>query len=259
MSRQAFEAAAAHAVAALGPVRAKDLAGCFALGRSRAYTRQALRVPEAEAAVTDVWDTAAEAGISGMEAAAYLRGFVAGWTGRRDEVEVGTVWSGPRTQNVPVRAMAQALVELVREAREECIAMTYSARPYPALGAALADAVARGVRVDVVVETLSGAGGLLGGPEPAEAFQAVDGVGVWHWPEDRREERGARQHAKLAIADRRVLLLGSANLTASGARRNLEAAVRVQGGPAPRRAAEHVRELQRLGILTRLGRPHRTS
>ncbi|MFG2833570.1 phospholipase D-like domain-containing protein [Streptomyces zaomyceticus] len=63
-------------------------------------------------------------------------------------------------------------------------------------------------------------------------------------------DRGrSRQHAKFAVADRRTLLLGSANQTESGARRNMEAGVLVTGGEAPRRAAEHIRELQRRAIL----------
>jgi len=56
----------------------------------------------------------------------------------------------------------------------------------------------------------------------------------------------------LAVADRCVLLVGSANLTESGVRRNLEAGVLVTGGTAPQRAAEHIRELQRRGIVTQL-------
>ncbi|WP_456228945.1 phospholipase D-like domain-containing protein [Streptomyces sp. YJ-C3] len=56
----------------------------------------------------------------------------------------------------------------------------------------------------------------------------------------------------MAVADRRILLVGSANLTESGVRRNLEAGVLVTGGTAPQRAAEHIRELQRRGILTPL-------
>ncbi|MEU2582088.1 hypothetical protein ABZ612_03800 [Streptomyces avermitilis] len=44
-------------------------------------------------------------------------------------------------------------------------------------------------------------------------------------------------------------MLGSANLTESAARRNIEAGVLVTGGEAPRRTAEHIVELQRLGIL----------
>ncbi|MFD4030960.1 hypothetical protein ACFWVP_10590 [Streptomyces sp. NPDC058637] len=51
------------------------------------------------------------------------------------------------------------------------------------------------------------------------------------------------------VADRRVLFLGSANLTESAARRAIEAGVLVRGGDAPRRAAEHVEELQRRGVL----------
>jgi phosphatidylserine/phosphatidylglycerophosphate/cardiolipin synthase-like enzyme len=116
---------------------------------------------------------------------------------------------------------------------------------------ALRSAVERGVRVDIVVETKSGATGLLNGPEPAAAFAAVPGVTLWHWPAEARIHRGSRQHAKIAVADSRLLLLGSANLTASGATRNIEAGILVRGGTAPQRAAEHVRELQRTGVLRR--------
>lgn len=61
----------------------------------------------------------------------------------------------------------------------------------------------------------------------------------------------SRQHAKLAVADRRTLFLSSADLTESAVRRTIEAGVLVTGGEAPRRAAEHIVELQRLGELRR--------
>ncbi|WNZ08703.1 DISARM system phospholipase D-like protein DrmC [Streptomyces sp. 11x1] len=186
--------------------------------------------------------------VPSVEAAAYLRGFVAGWSRRRDEAEVRTVWSGPATPGVPVRATARVLTEVVSRARSELLAMTYAARRHPPLISALREAVARGVDVHVV-ETREGAAGLLDGPEPAAAFTAVPGLRLWHWAPEAREHERARQHAKLAVADRRVLLVGSANLTESGVRRNLEAGVIVTGGTAPQRAAEHIRELQRRGIL----------
>ncbi|WP_432752324.1 phospholipase D-like domain-containing protein [Streptomyces sp. JL2001] len=72
---------------------------------------------------------------------------------------------------------------------------------------------------------------------------------LWVWARDPAEQGRSRQHAKLAVADRRTLLLGSANLTESAARRNIEAGVLVTGGEAPRRTAEHIVDLQRLGIL----------
>jgi phosphatidylserine/phosphatidylglycerophosphate/cardiolipin synthase-like enzyme len=71
-------------------------------------------------------------------------------------------------------------------------------------------------RVGIVVETLQGAGSALSGDEPYRAFTDVPGIELWHWPTSQRTEPGAKMHAKLAIADRRVLLVTSANLTQSG-------------------------------------------
>lgn len=59
-------------------------------------------------------------------------------------------------------------------------------------------------------------------------------------------------HAKLAVADHRLLLVSSANLTQSGVDRNIEAGVLVRDGAAPRRAAEHLAELRARGMLARL-------
>jgi phosphatidylserine/phosphatidylglycerophosphate/cardiolipin synthase-like enzyme len=59
-------------------------------------------------------------------------------------------------------------------------------------------------------------------------------------------------HAKLAVADRRTLLVSSANLTQSGIGKNIEAGLLVRGGIAPQRAAEHIAELKARGVLTRL-------
>ncbi|MFG2470123.1 DISARM system phospholipase D-like protein DrmC [Streptomyces canus] len=249
MSRPAFEGAAEAAVATLGLSRSKDLAGLLAQGRTRERILTELATPGISAAVAALYDAMESESVPATEAAAYVRGYVAARRQARDTVRVRTVWSGPSTPAVPVRATAQVLVEVINEAQHELLAMTYAARPYPALTKALAEAVARGVRTHIVVETLAGAGGLLSGREPAEAFASVPGLLLWAWARDPAEQGRSRQHAKLAVADRRTLLLGSANLTESGARRNLEAGVLVTGGEAPRRAAEHIVELQRLGIL----------
>jgi phosphatidylserine/phosphatidylglycerophosphate/cardiolipin synthase-like enzyme len=77
-------------------------------------------------------------------------------------------------------------------------------------------------------------------------------VQLWHWPVLQRLEAGAKMHAKLAVADRRTLLVSSANLTQSGVGKNIEAGLLVRGGAAPKRAAEHIDELKAKGVLTRL-------
>src|SRR5262249_34527103 len=160
---------------------------------------------------------------------------------------VEVVWSGPHSSAVPVRATARVLTDLVAEARQDLILMTYSARPYAPLTDALAAAVARGVSAIVVVETLAGAGRDLAGEEPAPTFLSVLGVQVWHWPPGKRPEQSSKMHAKLAIADSEALLVSSANLTQSGIGKNIEGGLLVRGGPAPARAAEHVRQLQASG------------
>jgi phosphatidylserine/phosphatidylglycerophosphate/cardiolipin synthase-like enzyme len=56
----------------------------------------------------------------------------------------------------------------------------------------------------------------------------------------------------VAIADRRVLLVTSANLTQSGVGKNIEAGLLIRGGTVPVRAAEHIAELQANRTLVRL-------
>ncbi|MDR3081754.1 MAG: DISARM system phospholipase D-like protein DrmC [Streptomyces sp.] len=249
MSRRGFEAAAEAAVLALGASQAKDFAGLLARGHERERALSELTSPAVREPVERLYTAMESEGVPFGEAAAYVRGYAAAARHARDRVQVRTVWSGPATPAVPVRATAQVLAEVIAEAEHELLAMTYAARAYPALTEALERAVRRGVTVDIVVETLAGAGGLLSGREPGSAFAGASGVRLWHWA--RTGQRGvvSRQHAKLAVADRRVLFLGSANLTESAARRNIEAGVLVRGGSAPRRAAEHIAELQRQGVL----------
>ncbi|GHF76559.1 phosphatidylserine/phosphatidylglycerophosphate/cardiolipin synthase-like enzyme [Amycolatopsis bartoniae] len=186
------------------------------------------------------------------QAAAFLRGLAAGYSGQVASVGVETVWSGPSSHAVPVRATAQALIDVVAAAISELVLMTYSAKPHEPLRQALTDATARGVRTTVVVETLQGAGSALAGGEPAAAFAGVRGVQLWHWPVGRRSQQGAKMHAKLAVADRNVLLVSSANLTQSGVAKNIEAGILVRGGTAPVRVAEHIAELKASGVLDRL-------
>lgn len=186
------------------------------------------------------------------EAAAYLKGLAEGLRRGHTTVSVETVWSGPASNAVPVRATAQVLLDVIAEAERDLRLMTYSARPHHEVRAALAAAAARGVAVTVVVETLHGADGALE-VEPAAAFAGINGVRLWHWPIEQRHGSRGKMHAKLAVGDRRTLLVSSANLTQSGVSTNLEAGLLVRGGTAPQRVAEHIDQLQASGVLRPLG------
>lgn len=247
-----FTAVAAWAIERIGPVHLRALADRIAEGGPPAGIVRAVPIPGFAEVAQRILDEQLGLGIPGDAAAIYLHGVAAGYERHRTATRVESVWTGPATNAVPVRSTAQVLIDVAGEARHELILMTYSATPYEPLLDALAQAVARGASVMVVVETLRGAGSALDGTEPAAAFASLNGVQLWHWPVEERSERGAKMHAKLAVADRRILLVSSANLTQSGVSKNIEAGVLIRGGTAPQRAAEHVAELRARGVLRRL-------
>lgn len=244
MSWDALEKAGGDLVRRLGPSALRTVVD----HACDAWPREAiLRVTPGAEALLD-----ALAAVDRSAGLAYLTGLAAGYSQRAAEVSVETVWSGPGSHHVPVRATAAVLADVVREARHELLLMTYSARPHQPLSDALGAAISRGVAVTVVVETLQGAGSALSGDEPYQAFTGIPGIELWHWPASQRTESGAKMHAKLAVADRRVLLVTSANLTQSGVTKNIEAGLLIRGGTVPVRAAEHIDALRSAGILTRL-------
>ena len=253
MTAEAFANAAVRAVEGMGPSRLRIVTDGIRQGLSDAALANAMPTSADTELARAVREGQRTAGLGDDVAAAYLDGLGAAYLRQAERMRVETVWSGPKSHAVPVRSTAEVLVDLVGDAQTELLLMTYSAKPHPPVIEALTAARERGVRVSVVVETLQGAGGAIGGSvEPAAAFQAVPGVELWHWPPAARSESSAKMHAKVAIADRRALLVSSANLTQSGVKSNMEAGVLVRGGTAPRRAAEHVEQLIAAGVLVRL-------
>jgi phosphatidylserine/phosphatidylglycerophosphate/cardiolipin synthase-like enzyme len=248
-----FAKAAVRAVEGMGPGRLRIVTDGIRQGLSDAALAGALPTSADGELARVVREVQRASGLGDDVAAAYLDGLGAAYVRHAERMQVESVWSGPKSHAVPVRSTAEVLIDLVSDAQAELLLMTYSAKPHPPVIQALTAARARGVRVSVVVETLQGAGGAIGGSvEPAAAFQAVPGVELWHWLPTVRSEPGAKMHAKVAVADRRALLVSSANLTQSGVKTNMEAGVLVLGGTAPVRAAEHVEQLIAAGVLVRL-------
>lgn len=245
MTMTSFEQAAEHALDILG-----SNALCALSDRLDAGCSPVVLVAEARPAHRDVVAELMDMLADG--APSYLRALARGYARHAAATSVETVWSGPSTHTVPVRSTLQVLLDVIADARVELLLMTYSATPHAGLRAALVAAVSRGVQVAVVVETLQGAGSAMNGAEPATAFAGVPGVALWHWPADQRREQGAKMHAKIAVADERVLLVSSANLTQAGVAKNIEAGSLIRGGDAPRRAAEHVRGLMAGNVVRRL-------
>lgn len=228
---------------ALEVLRARSSQGAFRLADAVAQP-DARRVAEV---IATAWHQ--EPTVSGTELAAMLRAAAAARSAEELEGRVEVVMTGPSEPDAPTRATEAVVVDVVSGAKRELILVTYAAMSYGPLRAALQAACARGVKTQVVVETVAGAKGLLS-MEPAAAFWGITGLRLLHWPLDRR--RGnipGRLHAKLVVADRKVAFVTSANLTGSALERNLECGLLVRGGPAPRRLTDHIAALIREGVL----------
>lgn len=167
------------------------------------------------------------------------------WRGRQ---HLELVWTGPAPTHSTLRRTEQVLVELVKGARERLLLVTYAAWRHPPLVKALEDAVARGVKVTILVDSLDPA---AGGPkvDVAKALGAkvATAATVYEWAQDQRprDENGHTGvlHVKSAVADGREALISSANLTGHALELNMELGLRVVGGPVPSQVERHFREL----------------
>lgn len=165
---------------------------------------------------------------------------------RRAEPAVSLVVTGPTTQEVPTGSIFSALKDVIRDAEERLIIVTYAAYKVGDLIEELAAAADRGVEITMILETDKAGGGTLTF-DAKKAFSDLKGkVRFFVWPPEKRpalDGGKVSMHAKAAIADDRVALVTSANLTDRAVSDNLELGVLIRGGDVPRRLAAHFREL----------------
>lgn len=160
------------------------------------------------------------------------------------------VWTGPGGEEGAWRRTEQALIDVVTNAREMLWLVTYALYPVPSLKSELDNAVARGVELRVVAES------------PASEKIQNSGVLYWQqflpeqtrlyeWPIEHRDCNAKGDygtlHAKVALADRDLALVSSANLTDCALNYNLETGVLLRGVSAEKLATQF-EELVKKGI-----------
>jgi phosphatidylserine/phosphatidylglycerophosphate/cardiolipin synthase-like enzyme len=174
---------------------------------------------------------------------------------------VELVWTGPRTEAVPVRRNDQALLEVIASAEQELLLVSYAVYHVPTVVSALSEAVARGVDVRLVLEFQ----GSEEGDQTYDPLKALGqlpaGVRVYEWPFEVRPEFGTSGkrgylHVKCAVADRDIAFVSSANLTAYAMEANMELGVLVRGGTVPQRIASQFDRLIAERILVGISQAH---
>lgn len=166
----------------------------------------------------------------------------------RQTQQLELVWTGPDSQVIPLRRTDQALLQLIQEAQATLHIVSFAVYQVEKISQALVTAAERGVDISIYLET----------PEASEGKMSLDTVRalgeavrqrarLYVWPKEKRpltaDGKYGSLHAKIALADGRVLLLSSANLTGYALTLNMEMGILIKGGVAPRQVEEHLRRL----------------
>ena len=167
------------------------------------------------------------------------------------------VWTGPAS-GIPFRSTEQALLEVVTSATDRLTVVSYAVHRIPRVRTALTDAVARGVRLRIVLETphLRPADAGASGYDTVRALGLAPDSGrveLLHWPEDRRpadaDGRRGILHVKCVLADGRRMFLSSANLTSYALSTNMELGLLVDDTARVGRVEAHFDGLAAGGVL----------
>lgn len=145
---------------------------------------------------------------------------------------VELVWTGPATEAASALNTTAVLFRIVRGAQLRLTLMSFSSYPIVGLLDELRAACERGVAVRLILESALESGGALT-IDAARPFAILRGHADFYvWPHALRGV-GASMHAKVAVADGRVALVTSANLTERGVDSNLELGTYFEGNAIP--------------------------
>lgn len=195
----------------------------------------------------DLWQTTMPT-VSAQSVALALSAAANAVAAERAHERLELVWTGPDSRLIPLRRTDQALLQLIDSAQLTLHIVSFAVYRIEAIARALARAAGRGVVISLYLET----------PEASEGCIAYDTLAafgaevrqhahIYVWPLDKRpratDGRHGSLHAKVAVADSRVMLVSSANLTEYALRLNMEMGVIVHGGELPAQAAAHLARL----------------
>lgn len=175
----------------------------------------------------------------------------------RHAQQLEIVWTGPDSQIIPLRRNDQALLQLIRSAEETLHIVSFAVYKADNIHQAIVDAANRGVAISIYLETPDESDGKMSfDTVRALGEDVVKRVKLYVWPREKRPlaENGnmGSLHAKLALADGRLLLISSANLTGYAMTLNMEMGAMIRGGDAPLQVEKHLLRLVEQGDFERI-------
>lgn len=163
------------------------------------------------------------------------------------------VWTGPLPQGCSSRRTEQALIDQIETANKELWLASYAYYDFPELSKALERARLRGVTVSMLMEVSDGYGHGGVSETKAEWISGQKKIQLYIWSKEKRGggsgDRGGVMHAKFALADRKSILITSANLTDAAMISNMELGVVCRGGDLPAKVGALLDGLIARGVI----------
>lgn len=186
----------------------------------------------------------------GQSRPAYLAGVLAGAASAvalaRKRQHVDVVWTGPETGTGAGRLTSSVVTDLIGQARNSILLVSFATNNEPAIETALTIAADRGVEITLLTERHQDNPGYTAIDTPFPGLRAIR----LRWRAERRPP-GAALHAKIIVIDNDVALVGSANFTGRAMAANLECGILIRGGPQPSAIRDHIGDLWARGYLVR--------
>ncbi|EJB8514461.1 TPA: phospholipase [Pseudomonas aeruginosa] len=167
--------------------------------------------------------------------------------------QVELVWTGPTTELVPARRTEQALIQVIDAARQRLFITSYVAYDIESVARALRSAAERDVRIDFLVEMSSAQGGKVSTDPIANLRKIVPNASFYVWKNKAAAFVNGSVHAKVAVADRTLCFITSANLTGYAMDQNMEAGVLISGKQLPDQLHRHLEALVVTGVIAPAG------
>lgn len=169
-------------------------------------------------------------------------------TAIKDELSVELVWTGPASEGTSLRRTEQVLLQLIREAQQEIILVSFAVYKIPEIAKALSAAMNRGVTLQIIAETpQSSQGKIPFGINAALGTEIAQQAQILIWPKNRRltnsEGRYGSLHIKCVIADKKHLFISSANLTEYALTLNMEMGLLVHSEDLACQVRDHIERL----------------
>lgn len=204
---------------------------------------QIVGTPAARGALETVLAIWQQSALSGDVVAGILIGAAHARQQWQRDSSVELVWTGPTTPFVATRRTEQVLLDLIQHAKTELFIVSFVAYDVPSVITAINSAIDRGVETRILVEASVTQGGSLLVDPVTTMRNSVPSAKLYVWTHRPHPFTNGRVHAKVAVADRNVAFLTSANLTGHALEKNMEAGVLITGGQLPASLRAHLHAL----------------